>query len=772
MLHPYGRYCNAFKFAGEIDVLEAIEDVCRRYRIDRDRIAVRGFSMGGAAAWHFSVHYADRWAAANPGAGFAESARYLKLLRDGQPPIPEYERKLWHLYDATDYAANLRHCPTVAYSGEIDPQKQAADVMADALSANGIELKHVIGPGTKHSYHPAAAKEVDDAIASIASRGRERMPQKVSLTTYTLKYNHMNWLTVDGLDEHWQRARVEAALADSLVDITQAENVAALTLSMPAGWAPFDVAQPVTIRISGSELAGPRPLTDRSWSCSLHKAVGQWRLGPPPEVPLRKRRDLQGPIDDAFMDSFVFAPPTGTARHSAVEKWVRAEFDRAVDQWRRQFRGRVRIVDDTAVDDEAIKAANLVLWGDPASNTVLRRIADRLPIKWGAAAVRVGAAQYPAEHHALVMIYPNPHKNTRCYAGATVNVKRGELRMRIPQSLRWKVDGDTLGRGGQGAVTVVGDDNGEYSGQYALKALEGGKPRTAYERFAREIEALHSVEAPGVVTVIDHSAPEDQFQFYVMEYVEGGKSLKKLLDIGKNPFRADPLASLDFFIKLVSTIEAYDATGIIHRDLSPANVLVLPDGNIRVIDFGLCQIDGAETITLTGEGLGTPNYMAPECESGAEGAVTVQADLYSAGKILWDAIANTTAFAREAAAFNAKSTTKTFPDDPSAWHLHHVFEKTIRHSPSKRAKNPSGAIELAKRVRHLVLAGYMPFEHTLKVCPQCGLGTPKPMEDAYRVFHNPVPERYAARKCQRCGYCYIVDLDTIRAEGERRVHLA
>ncbi|HEX4148092.1 MAG TPA: hypothetical protein VHY20_03850, partial [Pirellulales bacterium] len=67
VLHPYGRYSNAFKFAGEVDVLEALADVQRRYRIDPERIAVRGFSMGGAACWHFAVHYADRWVAANPG---------------------------------------------------------------------------------------------------------------------------------------------------------------------------------------------------------------------------------------------------------------------------------------------------------------------------------------------------------------------------------------------------------------------------------------------------------------------------------------------------------------------------------------------------------------------------------------------------------------------------------------------------------------------------------------------------------------------------------
>ena len=73
VLHPFGRYCNAFKFAGEVDVLEALAHAQSQYRIDEDRIANRGFSMGGAAAWQFAVHYADRWFAANPGAGFSET---------------------------------------------------------------------------------------------------------------------------------------------------------------------------------------------------------------------------------------------------------------------------------------------------------------------------------------------------------------------------------------------------------------------------------------------------------------------------------------------------------------------------------------------------------------------------------------------------------------------------------------------------------------------------------------------------------------------------
>src|SRR5262249_31357034 len=74
----------------------------------------------------------------------------------------------------------------------------------------------------------------------------------------------------------------------------------------------------------------------------------------------------------------------------------------------RQFRGEVRVKDDTAVTEEEIAGNNLVLWGDPGANQVLSRIAGRLPIHWDPQAVRVGAQSYPADHHVPVMIYPNP----------------------------------------------------------------------------------------------------------------------------------------------------------------------------------------------------------------------------------------------------------------------------------------------------------------------------------------------------------------------------
>jgi len=102
-----------------------------------------------------------------------------------------------------------------------------------------------------------------------------------------------------------------------------------------------------------------------------------------------------------------------------------------------------------------------------------------------------------------------------------------------------------------------------------------------------------------------------------MELVPGAVSLKTLIESGNNSFYRDPLKSLSFFRKLLEVVIECDKNlKVVHRDLSPANVLILPDETIRVIDFGICQIEGAEPISLIVEGFGTIDYMAPECGSG------------------------------------------------------------------------------------------------------------------------------------------------------------
>ena len=411
VLHPYGRYCNANKFAGETDTFEAWENARRHYPIDENRVSVRGFSMGGAATWHFAGHYAGLWAAASPGAGFVDTAIFQNIFKLGstQSDPPWYVQRLWHLYDVTDYAANLYDCPVVAYSGGIDPQKQAADLMSVAMAAEGLDLVHIIGPNTGHKFEPKAKAEVARRVDALMEKGRDPLPRRVRFTTWTLRYNQQDWVTVDLLGRHWERARVEAEILGPDRIKVDTTNVTALTLSMPAGLCPLAVGSRPKVSLDGQEILGPDLATDHSWTAHFRRGNFGWQIvGTSNDGTLRKRHGLQGPIDDAFMDSFIMVRPTGRPMNKKVGDWTAKQMAEALKQWRLQFRGEARVKDDIAVTDEDMASNNLVLWGDPHSNRLLARMARKFPIAWDSGKVRTLTKTFRPDSHVPVLVYPNP----------------------------------------------------------------------------------------------------------------------------------------------------------------------------------------------------------------------------------------------------------------------------------------------------------------------------------------------------------------------------
>ncbi len=409
VLHPYGRYCNAMKFAGEIDTFEALEHAKRHYRIDEDRVTVRGFSMGGAATWHMAAHHAGFWAAASPGAGFVETAVYQDIFKKDPKPA-WWEQKLWRLYDATEYAGNLRQCPLIAYSGELDKQKQAADLMAEFMKKEGLEMEHIIGPGMGHKYHPDSKVEIEKRLDGILKKGRDRVPNQIRFTTYTLRYNRMKWIRVDSLERHWERARVDADILDEHTVQIDTANVVSFTIEMEKGLCPLKRDRSPVVTVDGDKVTVPGIPTDLSWTVHFVRSGGRWTsVAEPDSGAIIKRHGLQGPIDDAFMDSFLMVAPSGKPIASKVAtEWIANEMADAGYQWLMQFRGQPRTRIDTRVTGDDIRDHNLILWGDPGSNAIYQRIADKLPVKWTTSGIRVGDQEWPAGKQVPVFIYPNP----------------------------------------------------------------------------------------------------------------------------------------------------------------------------------------------------------------------------------------------------------------------------------------------------------------------------------------------------------------------------
>jgi hypothetical protein len=157
ILHPFGRHCNAYKFAGEVDVFEAIEDVQKRYKTVGKPV-IMGFSMGGAGCWHLAAHYPDYWQCASPGAGFVDVKRYQGLSGD---KLPEwYVQELWNWYDVPPYTKQLAKLPLFSYSGELDKQKASADIMDEEYTKVGEKLKRIIGAGMGHKYDKPSIAEI------------------------------------------------------------------------------------------------------------------------------------------------------------------------------------------------------------------------------------------------------------------------------------------------------------------------------------------------------------------------------------------------------------------------------------------------------------------------------------------------------------------------------------------------------------------------------------------------------------------------------------
>ncbi len=403
-LDVFGRTNNGYRWAGETDVFEAIADLRRIVRIDDRRIVLRGFSMGGAGAWHLGMHHPSKWCSVGPGAGFVDFYKYQKVDK----PLPDFQHKTLRIYDSIDYALNAFNVPVCTYGGELDAQLAASTEMVAAAKTEGVDIKLLVGPGVGHKFHPDSLKEFMAFHDEHSREGRPPFPghEHIRFTTSTLKYNVCEWLTIEEMQRPYEPATVDAKVGQDGVLRIATKNVAVLQIAR-------DVADDVVIDGTKHEL---RQAADGLLP-GVYYEIGrdQWHVmdyDPSKDFPTnpdgRKRRDLQGPIDDAFMQPFVCVKGTGEAwsvPHHDWAAWSLARFEKEFDKW---MRGKVPVVDDTAVTEELIAEKNLVLFGDPGSNSVLRKVLDKLPIQWTKETLRVGGKDYDPATHGVCLIFPNP----------------------------------------------------------------------------------------------------------------------------------------------------------------------------------------------------------------------------------------------------------------------------------------------------------------------------------------------------------------------------
>jgi eukaryotic-like serine/threonine-protein kinase len=197
-----------------------------------------------------------------------------------------------------------------------------------------------------------------------------------------------------------------------------------------------------------------------------------------------------------------------------------------------------------------------------------------------------------------------------------------------------------IGYGGMGTVWLARRSDGRFEGTAAIKLLNLALlTPTGIERFRREGSALARLTHPNIGRLIDAGVAEDGAGFgqpyLVLEFVDGSR-----IDRYCDARRLDPTERLVLFQQVLAAVAHAHANLIVHRDLKPSNVLVTADGTVKLVDFGIAKLvgadDGAGERTELTEAAGsplTPEYAAPE--QVAEGTVTTATDIYALGVLLY-----------------------------------------------------------------------------------------------------------------------------------------
>ncbi len=404
-LHPLGRVENCYRWAGETDVFEAIEAVCRNYNIDRDRIVLRGMSMGASGTWHLGLKHPDRFVAIGPYCGYVDTHRFSEtpipgFIRVG--PLPPHQEMGLHMLDSVDYAANAAVVPAIAAIGDQDVFFQAHVIMGEAFAKENLQLVNLISPGTGHVIDPVTNAEQMRRIGEYAAKGLDHAPRHLRFVTWTLKYNRCHWLEVLALKQHYERAEIIASVADDgSIEIAAPTNITQFAIHPPmlknAG---------AGLRIAGKEVALPQ----HNSALVFAQRNGEWQcLGARSDVVATgKRPGLQGPIDDAFCTPFLCVRGTGKPWNSEVNAWALASLRRFEYEWARYMRGDLPVRNDTDVTEADVRDKHLILFGDPGSNSWIARALPDLPVNWTPDDVSIHQDVYPAKDHSPVFICASP----------------------------------------------------------------------------------------------------------------------------------------------------------------------------------------------------------------------------------------------------------------------------------------------------------------------------------------------------------------------------
>jgi serine/threonine-protein kinase len=195
-----------------------------------------------------------------------------------------------------------------------------------------------------------------------------------------------------------------------------------------------------------------------------------------------------------------------------------------------------------------------------------------------------------------------------------------------------------LGRGAMGVVYLAEDD--ALQRQVAIKTLllPGDDEDSQREaRFRQEAKAAGGLNHPNVITVHDFGR-EGNWLYIAMELLQGVELRDRM---GQGALPIDE--ALHIAEQVASGLAAAHARGVVHRDVKPGNIMVMPGGHVKIMDFGIARMQASDVRTQSGTMMGSPKYMSPEQVGGH--SVDHRSDIFSLGSVLYEMLAGAPAFA-------------------------------------------------------------------------------------------------------------------------------
>ncbi len=257
---------------------------------------------------------------------------------------------------------------------------------------------------------------------------------------------------------------------------------------------------------------------------------------------------------------------------------------------------------------------------------------------------------------------------------------------------------DKVGSGG--FATVYLGRNLRTNQIVAVKVLkeESAEVPGMVERFRREAQLIQGLDHPKLVRVLDYGV-EDGRHFLVMEYVQGKTLAQVIAERGPLPVEQ----TVRYVTQVCGALAHAHQRGIVHRDIKPGNLMVTPEGVVKVMDFGIAKIAAITALTHSGQTMGTPRYMSPEMIKGEP--VDARGDIYSLGVVLYELLAGQAPFDAESPWTVMRQHIETPPRPIGelrrglpAW-LEAAVARTLAKDPAARFQTPAelaAALEMGR----------------------------------------------------------------------------